>query len=356
MNKNQAPAVFDGHNDVLWRLNHLHEKRAYRRFLSGDEEGHLDLPRMKKGGFGGGFFVIYVPSPEDEGSHHDEMKAPEYDLPLPAQIPYAEALPAALRAMASLARIERKSAGALKICRSAAQIRECIATGVIAAVMHFEGAEAIDDEFDALEVLYRAGLRSLAPVWSRPTIYGHGVPFRFPSSPDTGPGLTDKGKALVRACNELNMMVDVSHITEKGFWDIAAISDAPLVATHSNAHAVCPHSRNLTDKQLTAIGESGGLVGVNFATAFIRPDGRMREDTPLDDLLRHMDHLIAHAGIEGVGFGSDFDGAQVPAKIKDVAGLTTLRRAMRRHGYDEETMTRLCHGNWLRVLEKTFNG
>ena len=125
--------------------------------------------------------------------------------------------------------------------------------GSLAAVLHIEGAEAIDPELDALEVLHAAGLRSLGPVWSRPNLFGHGVPFRFPSSPDTGPGLTDAGKALVRACNELRLMLDLSHLNEAGFWDVAALSQAPLVASHSNAHALCPCSRNLTDKQLDAI-------------------------------------------------------------------------------------------------------
>ena len=124
---------------------------------------------------------------------------------------------------------------------------------MLAAVLHIEGAEAIDANFELLDVLYAAGLRSLGPVWSRPNAFGHGVPFRCPSSPDTGPGLTDLGKALIGACNRLRILIDLSHLNERGFWDVAAISNAPLVATHSNAHAISPHSRNLTDRQLAAI-------------------------------------------------------------------------------------------------------
>ena len=110
----------------------------------------------------------------------------------------------------------------------------------IAAVMHMEGAEAIGPDLDALHVLHAAGLRSLGPVWSRPTIFGHGVPFRYPGDPDTGPGLTPLGRDLVRACDELRILVDLSHLNAKGFDDVAALSTAPLVATHSNAHAVTP--------------------------------------------------------------------------------------------------------------------
>jgi membrane dipeptidase len=147
---------------------------------------------------------------------------------------------------------------------------------------------AIDPNFEVLDVLYEAGLRSLGPVWRRSNAFGHGVPFLCPSSPDTGPGLTDLGKELIGACNRLGILIDLSHLNERGFWDVAAISNAPLVATHSNAHALSPHARNLTDKQLTAIGETGGMVGVNFATSYLRPDGRQHADTPVDLVIEHL--------------------------------------------------------------------
>src|SRR3546814_3960476 len=142
-----------------------------------------------------------------------------------------------------LFRIEKASGGRVKVCRSAAEIRDCMAKGVLATVLHFEGAEAIDPELRSLEVLHQAGLRSLGPVWSRPTAFGHGVPFRFPASPDTGDGLTGLGRELIAACNRLRIMVDLSHLNEKGFWDVAGLSDAPLVASHSNVHAICANTR-----------------------------------------------------------------------------------------------------------------
>ncbi len=356
MAANQTPLIFDGHNDLLSHLVAFKGKNQAEMFLDGYERGHLDLPRMIKGGFGGGLFVLWVPSPIHRGEDNDpeDMIDEEYHLPLAAEVSLAEALPKVLEQLALLARIERESAGKLKICTTAKEIRHCLDSGVIAAVLHMEGAEAIDDNLNNLEVLYRSGLRSLGPVWSRPTRFGTGVPFKFPSSPDTGSGLTDLGKELVRTCNQLGMVVDVSHITEKGFWDIAKLSDAPLVATHSNAHAVSQQARNLTDKQLAAIKESGGIVGVNFVTAFLREDGKMTAETSLDTILRHLDHLINHVGTEHIGFGSDFDGALIPEKMGDVTGLISLREAMRNHGYDEPLMLKLCQKNWLNVLEKTF--
>jgi membrane dipeptidase len=257
----------------------------------------------------------------------------------------------AVFAMVSLLlRIERESQGRVRVCRNVDDIQQGIEDGVLAPVLHIEGAEAIDPNFELLDVLYAAGLRSLGPVWSRSNAFGHGVPFLCPSSPDTGPGLTDLGKELIGACNRLRILIDLSHLNERGFWDVAAISKAPLVATHSNAHALSPHSRNLTDKQLTAIGETGGMVGVNFATSYLRPDGRQDADTSVDLVIEHLEHILKRVGEDGVGFGSDFDGAKVPAEIGNAAGLQNLVQVMRARGYGEPLIEKLCYRNWLRVL------
>ena len=326
-----------------------------RSFLDGEGGGHLDLPRMRAGGFAGGLFAIFVPS-ENDAIIDEMMMMPPYDIPLPDAVPLPAAQPPTLHMASMLFRIERAANGQVKVCRSAAEIRRSIESGVVAAVLHIEGAEGIDPDLHILDVLHASGLRSLGPVWSRPTIFGHGVPFRYPSDPDTGPGLTAKGRALVKACNRLRILVDLSHLTEKGFWDVARISDAPLVASHSNVHAICPHSRNLTDRQLAAIRETRGLVGVNFATAFVRSDGRQDPDTPLSDLVRHIDYLVEHVGPDCVGLGSDFDGATIPAEIGDARGLSKLVESMDRHGFDDAMMRKICSENWISVLERTWGG
>lgn len=345
------PPVFDGHNDVLTKLLRKGQADPERHFINGDA-GHIDLPRAKLGGFSGGFFAIWVPSPANKAFRYEQMAKPSYDIALPPALEQPEALKIALAEAASLLRLEQL--GALKICKTATELRQTIEAGKIAAIFHLEGAEAIDPDFTALDVFYAAGLRSLGPVWSRPTIFAHGVPFRYPSDPDIGDGLTDIGKDLIRACNAKKIMIDLSHLNEKGFWDVAELSDAPLVATHSNAHAICSTARNLTDRQLAAIRESDGMVGLNFAVAFLREDGQMLADTPIETMLRHIDHLMEQLGEDRVGFGSDFDGAIVPKSIGDVTGLPVLRKAMRTHGYGEELMEKLCYKNWLRVLEKTW--
>ena len=352
MANTSEPIIFDGHNDVLLKLHVNGGIGTATDFASG-RDGHIDLPRAKTGGFGGGFFALYVRSPTDLDGKLEEMSKAQYDLPLPAPIEQSEALSVIMAEIAILLRLQEL--GHLAICLDAADMRTCFASGKMAAIMHMEGAEAIDPGLHVLDVLYAAGLRSLGPVWSRPTIFGNGVPFRFPSDGDIGAGLTDAGLRLVKRCNQLGVMIDLSHLNEAGFWDVAKYSDAPLVATHSNVHAISPHSRNLTDNQLDAIAESDGMVGLNFACAFLRTDGQMNADVPFETMLRHLDHLIARLGEDRVGFGSDFDGATVPDVITDVAGLPKLRDAMIMHGYDETLMKKLTHGNWLRVLDKTWS-
>ncbi len=345
--------VFDGHNDVLLRLWLAKDGDPLGEFLAGNGRGHMDLPRMVKGGFGGGLFAIFVP---ELPFHASTLEHPELNPPEASAVAQSAALGITLAMASLLHRMARRSEGAIRLCRSAAEIRQCREAGAIAAVMHIEGAEAIEPDLASLEALYGAGLRSIGPVWSRPNQFGHGVPFRFPSSPDTGPGLTDAGKALVAECNTLGIAIDLSHLNEQGFWDVAKLSTAPLIASHSNAHAICPSSRNLTDDQIKAVGQSGGLIGLNFANGFLRPDGLWKNDTGFDILLRHLDHLIGLAGVDHVGLGSDFDGARIPAAIGDVAGLQSLVQAMRGHGHDEATLRKLCFDNWVAVLEKTWGG
>jgi membrane dipeptidase len=253
-----------------------------------------------------------------------------------------------------LFRLEDRSEGRVKVVRSVGELSDCLQNGVVAAILHFEGAEPIDPNLDALEVFYRAGLRSLGIVWSRPNAFAEGVPFKFPHSPDTGPGLTEAGRRLVRECNRLGIMIDLSHLNERGFWDVARLSTAPLVATHSNAHALCPSTRNLTDRQLDAIKESGGMVGVNFGVGFLREDGGRDPRTLLEVLVRHIDYLVERMGIEHVGFGSDFDGATMPYDLSDVACLPNLISTLRAHGYDEPALHKLAYQNWLRVLGRTW--
>lgn len=345
-------AIFDGHNDTLLSIYRPREGEA-RGFFEHSQYGHIDYPRALEGGFGGGFFAVFIPN-EQPDRNRSLPNGETYELPLPDPLDYEYALRHTMAMSSLLLRLEAESAGKLRVVRSTAELAASLEQGQMAAVLHFEGAETIDPDLHALEVFYRAGLRSLGLVWSRTNAFATGVPFAFPRSPDIGPGLTEAGKELVRACNRLGIMIDLSHLNEAGFWDVARISDAPLVATHSNAHALCPSSRNLTDRQLDAIRESDGMVGLNFAVAFLREDGRNETDTPVEVMLRHIDYLVERIGIDRVGFGSDFDGARIPSAIGDVRGMPRLMQELAARGYDDAALRKLAHENWLRVLKKTW--
>ena len=346
-------AVFDGHNDVLLRLwqNAIGGADPVEEFRTGTRKGHIDGPRAKAGALAGGLCAIYIPSgnltlKEPDTSGH-------YSTPMPEPLDRAPSLDIALAFTAIAMQLDR--AQAWRICRTTTDIREAMRDGVFAAVLHMEGCEPIGPDLIELETFYAAGLRSLGPVWSRNNVFGHGVPFAYPMSPDTGPGLTDAGFELVRACNRLGILIDLAHITEKGFWDVAKTSDQPLIASHSNAHALTPVARNLTDKQLDAIRESNGLVGLNYATTMLRPDGQENVKTPLSDMVRHIDYLVEKLGIDGVALGSDFDGATIPEDIADASGNQKLVVALSEAGYGNDDLAKICRENWLRVLASAWH-
>lgn len=344
---------FDGHNDFLLRLMKSPAPRAETWLGDGPERpGHLDLRRMKEAGFAGGLFAIFVP-PVSDGPPVDFralMANPPYARPLPPGMPLEKAQPVALEMAGLLHWMARVAPDDFRLCRSTAEIRAALAADVIAGVMHMEGAEAIGPDLDALYLFHEMGLRSLGPVWSRPTAFGDGVPMAFPGTPDIGSGLTEQGKDLVRLCNALGILIDLSHLNEAGFDDVAALSDAPLVATHSNAFAQCASPRNLTDRQLHVIRDSGGMVGLNFATFYLNADGSADTGTGWEVLLRHLDHLISCLGEDHVGLGSDFDGCVLPDLIGDVTGMPSLFAALARHGYDDALRAKLARQNWLTCL------
>jgi membrane dipeptidase len=334
-------AVFDGHNDVLTAEDH-------EGLALGRAGGHIDLPRMRAGGMRGGIFAVFTPSSNGFGTPVERDDGVlEFALTPEVRRPRAAAWATAVAGR--LFALER--AGLVRVAHERADLdRAHAGEGPPVAVLHFEGAEPIDTRLEALDTWYAAGLRSLGPVWSRPNRFGHGVPFVYPSSPDTGPGLTAAGKALVKRCAQLGVVVDLSHLNEAGFWDVARADLGPLVVSHAGAHALSPCSRNLTDRQLDAIRDSGGLVGIVFATQFLRTDFASDPDTPLELIAEHARYVADRIGVEHVALGSDFDGAVIPGPLGDVAGLPKLLESLREHGFGESELEAIAWGNWRRVL------
>ncbi len=350
------PPIFDGHNDTI-----LSMIKTGRSFFARSESGHIDLPRAREGGLGGGFFAIYISDPvvatasgEGGPSPDTVMKLylDERTWPEPMALDYAQS--AALSLLGRLLQIAQASDGTVQIVRTGADLQRCLDDGVFAMLLHFEGAEPLDPEGFALDAFYAAGLRSVGLTHSRRNRFSKGVPFRFPHSPDTGDGLTDAGKTLVKQLNRRKVMIDLAHINERGFWDVAAITDAPLVSTHSNAWALSNSPRNLTDKQLDAVRDSRGVVGLNFHVGFLREDGGRTPDTPIARMVAHIDYMVKRIGIDCVALGSDFDGAVIPAELGDATGLPRLMRTLEGGGYAGDDLRKLAHGNWVRVLRATW--
>lgn len=342
--------VFDGHNDVLTRLWLSDSPNPAQAFLQQRLAGEMDLQRCQTAGFAGGLFAIFVPPFEYVQQHVPHKLAnPQAD-----QFSQQDMQNICLKQLAILQEIVTDPNQQVKLCTSSAEIRQCIEQQKLAVVLHLEGAEAIAEDLELLDVLYQAGLRSIGPLWNRQSLFGHGLKAAFPHSPNTGAGLTDLGKQLVKRCAELRMVVDVSHMNERAFWDTAELLQQPMVATHSNAHTLCPQARNLTDHQLKAFQETQGMIGVNFDTAFLRADGQRNRQTSLDVILDHIEYLMAHVGEAHVGFGSDFDGGFISQELEDVTGLPKIVQHMQRRGYSENLIHQLCRENWLNALERIW--
>lgn len=401
---NRTIPLFDGHNDALLRIwDKQIDPEAFVTGATGDRPGtvHLDLPRARQGGLLGGFFAMFVPTPKasrkagtkqhavgqvepppspasgDPASGDPDNEGPA-DLAPPRggkdgsyRIPRArpigpEVAGPATEAMLSLAArlVELK---ALEVITEASRLSARLQDpGLgpepdpeteprpLAAILHLEGAEAIEKDLSNLESHYRRGVRSIGPVWSRSNVFGHGVPFAYPASPDIGEGLTRHGRALVETCNELGILIDLAHLNLAGFRDVARLSSKPLVATHTCAHALAPTARNLLDEQIDEIGRSGGLIGVNLHVADLRADGKWDSQTPIELWVDHVEYIVERIGIDHVALGSDFDGALMPKELGDASGLQRLIAALRRRGLAEGEIEQLATGNWQRTLAETW--
>ncbi len=351
------PFVFDGHNDTLTSFFDAPPEKQ-RSFFEASTIGHIDLPRARQGSLAGGFFAIFTrppsTSPESDPMYGITFTDNGYILsersPLdPAYIQrYTDSL------IDFAYQLELQSDGQVKIVRSYQQLENTLNQSVFSMVLALEGAEAINADLSNLEAYYDKDIRSIGLVWSRPNAFGYGVPFRFPASPDIGPGLTAAGKELVKACNQLGILIDLAHLNEQGFRDVAALSTAPLVVTHADVYSICPSTRNLTDAQIDIIAQSGGVIGINFEAMNTHPLSSIEQNVPLTQITAHIDYIINRVGIDHVAFGSDFDGADMPNDLSDVRGLPKLLDTLRNNGYDEQSLEKIAYRNWLRVIKATW--
>lgn len=350
--------IFDGHVDTLTKLWPSF-KDGRDLFFTGSEGTHVDLPRILESGLIGALFSIFVPPPYESSSRDEQegliITKTGFEVSHAKQISddYAKAFTDEI--LKYLHHLIRCSEDKLSIVRSPADLAYLEKDDVISMVLHLEGAEAIKPDLKNLEVYYNNGVRSIGLVWSRPNYFGQGVPFKFPHYPDTGPGLTSRGKKLVEKCVDMGIMIDLAHINAKGFNDVKEISTRPLVVSHSNVHDICPSTRNLTDDQIDAIGDSNGLIGISCIPENARMDGNHDANTPISTIIDHIDYVRNRIGIDHVALGSDLDGGLMPNSIKDITGLQKIMDALKDINYPPRHVEKIAWKNWQRVLKDSWS-
>lgn len=239
-----------------------------------------------------------------------------------------------------------KNSTKLELITSFNKLNDLLQGEKIGALLTVEGGEALQGDIRILRVLHRLGVRSLCLTWNNRNEIADGV-----AEMETGGGLTNFGREVVREMNRLGMLIDVSHLAERGFWDVLELSEAPVIASHSNARAVWDHPRNLTDEQIRGIAQKGGIIGINFVAEFVGPKG-----CNLEHLWQHIDHICSLVGDDFLGFGSDFDGTdKLPKGIRDVTSFPAVISALRSYGCPETTIQKICYDNCLQLLKETLN-
>jgi len=315
--------VVDGHADTLYRA-----LRDARRWEERSEEGQSDLPRFIEGGVNLQVFAVFS-SPAHRGPGFT-VRALEMINAFFGGMERAASSPGGARApVASLGCVRTKE----DVDR---------ARGGFWGLLSIEGGEAIGGSVGALEAFFRLGVRAMGLVWNHRNELADGV-----SESETGGGLTRLGKEVVRRMNEWGMLVDVSHLSEPGFWDVVRHARAPIYASHCNARRLCDHPRNLTDDQLRAVADSGGVIGINFCDRFLVETG----EATLTHVVDHIAYVCDLVGTEHVGLGTDYDGIETPPKgLEDVSKLPALTAAMLARGFGEEAVRAVMGENLARLF------
>jgi len=328
-------------------------------------DGHVDLPRMKEGGVTGAFFAI-------DGL--DEVKGPEIVEP-------------ALRGLDTLDSLAERLPAKVMLCRTAADVRRAKAAGKIALLIGIEGGHIIHDSLATLRAYTRLGARYMTLTHFVNTSWGDSS-----GEPPAHNGLTDFGKEVVREMNRLGVIVDISHVSDKTFFDALEISQAPIIASHSSCRALAGHVRNMSDDMIKALAAKGGVIQINFHAPYLddayfqaqeklQPEAdalrkeleakypgaenaRKRADemrafnegklpkVSWTKIIDHIDHAVKLVGADHVGIGSDMDGATMPDGMEDCSHLPRITEALLERGYSEADVKKILGGNVLRVMEQ----
>lgn len=351
--------VVDGHNDVIYE-SILPGKDIGQRLSSGS----TDLPRLKEGGVDVQVFAVWS----------DDAKW------------RSGAFRHANEQLDALEKMIAANTDKIALAKSSADIGPILQEGKIAALIGIEGGNMIENSIENLVRLHERGARYLTLTWNYNLAWASCAAMESDKTMAAeGKGLTALGKEIIKKMNKIGMMVDLSHAGEQTFYDVIAVTDKPILVSHSNAYSLCPHPRNLKDAQLEALKKNGGVVGVNFYSGFLDPDYETRlkaiysrhfgrpdvsmstwamyeqlpkelqrqADAPLSKLLDHIDYLVRKVGIEHVAVGSDFDGIEsAPQGLEDVSKFPVLTKALLERGYKKEDIAKIMGQNFLRILKE----
>ena len=229
--------------------------------------------------------------------------------------------------------------------------------GKMSALLTIEEGGVTKGNLAFLRDFYRLGVRMICLNWN--FINGIGHPnFTYEKdkkpdfkTPNTVDGLTEFGFEMVKEMNKLGMIVDVSHLSDKGFWDVINTTNAPIVASHSNARGACNHVRNLTDEMIIALHKNGGVMGMNYCASFLNEDEEVGKNT-IDEVIRHMKYIKNLVGVDVIALGSDFDGIDPDIELSDASKMPMLVEKMRNSGFTEEEIAKITHLNFLRVAKE----
>ena len=314
--------VIDGHIDTLLAI-----KKQGRAFSQRSDKGHCDIHRMKEGKVSAALFAIW---------------------PAMTKKNIINGLDAWFR----LINNPKNQLYQIKCIEDFSKAKDSKKVG---AVLHFEGAGGIDKKFALLRLGYQLGLRSMGLSWSNVNKFATGA--LFDQEPEER-GLTELGKELLHSAQKIGITVDVSHLNDPSFWDAIENTNKPLIASHSNCRSICSHQRNLTDKQIIAIREKHGTIGLNLSVIFLSEEHkktRTPTELPLKLLKSHIDHIVDLTDINTVAIGTDFDGTTVPSNISGCNDLPRFFNYLLENGYSEQDLKKLGSENLLRVFKETWH-
>lgn len=318
----------DMHCDTLLRGFFKGEQAIY------DGEGMQSIKKMTDAGQLAQFYAIFFP-PSPKSDENTSVHPP-----LPEDREFFELLRNQLYSQV------KKHSDMVAMAHNYDEIIKNMKAGISSAILTVEDGRMVDGKMKNLQYMYDKGVRAIALTWNSANCFG------FPNSKDSeimNKGLTDFGKEAIREMNRLGILVDVSHLSDGGFWDVAKLAKKPFIASHSNARTLTKHTRNLTDDMIRALAEKGGVAGINFGTEFIKrsPDTKF---TKVEDLAAHVVHFISVGGEECVGLGTDFDGVEDTLEINGPEKMDLLFEELKRKGITERVLDKIASGNVLRVI------